>query len=151
MPIIRSLSLKPRIDYVHCFIAVNSAPNVLVSTLCCFRAIQYIGVLLRYIRKPVLECLVMTSPVWLESTYYTTIVNHSPNGWGALAGTSSPKEQTHLPPNLGVEIKYGPPHGHSDQILAPRYGISSDSKQTCGSDGRVGGQSFLYTWLHCEL
>ncbi len=74
----------------------------------------------------------MTSPVWLESTYYTTIVNHSPNGWGALAGTSSPKEQTHLPPNLGVEIKYGPPHGHSDQIIAPSYGISSDSKQTCG-------------------
>ena len=62
IPIMRSLYRKLLMDSVHCFIAVNSDPNKLVSINVYFFDIQNIKAQFRNTRNPVLERRVRESP-----------------------------------------------------------------------------------------
>ena len=53
--------LSPRKYSQHCFIAMNSAPKELVSTLVCFFEYQKIGALFRKIMNPVLDLRLVVS------------------------------------------------------------------------------------------
>ena len=62
MPIILNLYLSPFKYSQHCFIAINSLPNELVSKEDCFFKNQYKGALLIITRNPVLDLLIKLSP-----------------------------------------------------------------------------------------
>ncbi len=69
-----------------CFIATNSAPNMLlVSIVDCFFECQTIGAILRYIKNPVHDHHVSLSPAWSELTNIRRSTSFPLSG-GALAG-----------------------------------------------------------------
>ena len=69
IPIILSLYLKPWMYSQHCFMAINSEPKLLDSTLVCFFDDQYTNALFKYTRNPVRDLLVIVSAVWSASTF----------------------------------------------------------------------------------
>ena len=68
MPSIRTLYLGPLIILIPCFMATNSAPKTEVSIVACFFDTHIKVAELQKIKKPVKECLVSLSPLWLLST-----------------------------------------------------------------------------------
>jgi hypothetical protein len=86
IPIICNLYQSPRMYSKHCFIAMNSDPKLLDSTLVCFLDIQYTSAQLGHTKNPVLECLVTVSDAWSASTF-ACIVKPRPLGSGCVGKT----------------------------------------------------------------
>ena len=88
IPIMLSLYFKTFRYSRHCFIVVNSDPNVLLSMLVCFFENQQTRAELRYKKKPVLDLRVTVSDAWYASTFSLT-TKPSPIGSGILGEISS--------------------------------------------------------------
>ena len=80
-----NLYMRPRRYSQHCFIAINTNPKLLYSTLFFLREDQYTKDEFRCTRNPVLDRLVTVS----DASNFALIINPSPWGWGTIGGISS--------------------------------------------------------------
>ena len=105
IPIILILYLKLFRYSQHCFISVNSDPNVILSILVCLFENQKTRAYLRYTKKPILEILVTVSEACSASTFNLT-TKLSPLGSGKW------EEVLPFPLSVQIHLRLSPSFGN---------------------------------------